>query len=82
MRYRDYLLKLKLFDEYKSKKIVMYFIRDAKKILADILANSKISKGTWRAINLLTKKLPPANTSITSGISPHDLNNHFCSVAR
>ena len=60
----------------------MDMIRDSKKILPDILENSKNSKGTWRAINLLTKKLPPPNTSTTSGISPHDLNNHFCSVAR
>ena len=36
---------------------------------------------TWRAINLLTNKHAPANTSSTSGIFPDDLNNHFCSVA-
>ena len=48
---------------------------------AVILTNSKNSKDTWRAINLLTNKHAPANTSTTSGISPHDLNNHFCSVA-
>ena len=48
---------------------------------ADILANSKNSKDTWRAINLLTNKHAPVNTSTTSGISPDDLNNHFCSVA-
>ena len=45
------------------------------------MANSKNSKDTWRAINLLTNKHPPANTSTTCGISPDDLNNHFCSVA-
>ena len=56
-------------------------IRDSKQILVDILENSKNSKGTWRAINLLTNKHAPANTSSTSGISPDDLNNHFCSVA-
>ena len=59
----------------------MYMARDSKRIFADILANSKNSKGTWRAINLLTNKHPPANTSTTSGISPDDLNNHFCSIA-
>ena len=48
---------------------------------ADILINSKNSKDTWRAINLLTNKHAPANTSTTSGISPDDLNNHFCIVA-
>jgi len=46
-----------------------------------MLTNSKNSKDTWRAINLLTNKHAPANTSTTSGISPNDLNNHFCSVA-
>ena len=45
------------------------------------MTNSKNSKDTWRAINLLTNKHPPANTSTTCGISPDDLNNHFCSVA-
>ena len=45
------------------------------------LTNSKNSKDTWRAINLLTNKHAPDNTSTTSGISPDDLNNHFCSVA-
>ena len=54
--------------------------RDSKRIFADILANSKNSKGTWRAINLLTNKHPPANISTTTGIFPDDLN-HFCSVA-
>ena len=49
---------------------------------AVILANSKNSKDTWRAVSLLTNKHPPANTSTTSGISPDDVNNHFCSVAR
>ena len=48
---------------------------------AEILANSKNSKDTWRAVNLLTNKHPPANTSTTSGIAPDDLNNYFCSVA-
>ena len=52
-----------------------------KHFFADILTNSKNSKDTWRAINLLTNKHAPANTSTTSGISPNDLNNHFCSVA-
>ena len=47
-----------------------------KNLFADILTNS-----TWRAINLLTNKHAPANTSTTSGISPDDLNNHFCSLA-
>ena len=45
------------------------------------MTNSKNSKDTWRAINLLTNKHAPANTSTTSGISPNDLNNHLCSVA-
>ena len=58
----------------------MYMARDSKRIFADILANSKNSKGTWRAINLLTNKHPPANISTTTGIFPDDLN-HFCSVA-
>ena len=52
-------------------------IRDSKQILVDILENSKNSKGTWRAINLLTNKHPPANISTTTGIFPDDLN-HFC----
>ena len=57
-------------------------IRNTKKhFFADILTNSKNSKDTWRAINLLTNKHAPANSSTTSGISPNDLNNHFCSVA-
>ena len=83
MRYRDYLLKLKLFDEYKKQRNkVIYMIRNSKThFFADILTNSKNSKDTWRAINLLTNKHAPANNSTTSGISPNDLNNHFCSVA-
>ena len=56
-----------------------YMKRD---FFSDTLAHSKNSKDTWRAINLLTNKHPPANTSTTSGISPDDVNNHFCSVAR
>ena len=62
-------------------------IRDSKNknkkqtFFADILTKSKNSKATWRAINLLANKHAPANTSTTSGISPDDLNNHFCSVA-
>ena len=55
-----------------------YMKRD---FFSDTLAHSKNSKDTWRAINLLTNKHPPANTSTTSGISPDDVNNHFCSVA-
>ena len=67
----------------KQRNKVIYMIRDSifKIFFADILANSKNSKDTWRAINLLTNKHAPANTSTTSGISPDDLNNHFCSVA-
>ena len=45
------------------------------------MAIGKDSKDTWRAINLLTNKYPPPNTSTTRGISPNNLNNHFCSVA-
>ena len=91
MRYRDYLLKMKLFDEYKKQRNkVIYMIRNSKtkqtknkckQHFADILTNSKNSKDKWLAINLLTNKHAPANTSTTSGISPDDLNNHFCSVA-
>ena len=42
---------------------------------------ARISKDKWRAINLLTNKHSLANTSTTSGISPDDLNNHFCSIS-
>ena len=51
MRYRDYLLKLKLLDEYKKQRNkVIYMIRNSKKhFFADILTNSKNSKDTWRA---------------------------------
>ena len=66
----------------KQRNKVIYVIRNSKKhFFADILTNSKNSKDTWRAINLLTNKHAPANSSTTSGISPNDLNNHFCSVA-
>ena len=50
-------------------------------IISTQLTNSKNSQDTWRAINQLTNKHTPANTRTTSGISPDDLNNHFCSVA-
>ena len=55
--------------------------KNKKTIFADILTNSKNSKDTWRAVNLLTNKHAPAKTGTASGISPDDLNNHFCSVA-
>ena len=56
MRYRDYFLRLNLFDEYKNhRNKVTYMIRDSKeKFFETILTNSKNSKGTRTAINLLT----------------------------
>ena len=89
MRYRDYLLKLKLFDEYKKQNKQQQQQQRKKEshlhdprlknnnFFADIQTNSKNSKDTWRAIDLLINKHAPANTSTTSEISPYDLNKHF-----
>ena len=80
----NYLMNTKKEKEKRRRNKVIYMIRNLKTnkhLFADILTNSKNSKDTWRAINLLTNKHAPANTSTTSGISPDDLNNHFCSVA-
>ena len=48
MRYRDYLLRLNLFDEYKKhRNKVTYMISDSKKKFCEkILTNSKNSKDT------------------------------------
>ena len=77
MRYRDYL-----FDEYKKhRNKVTYMISDSKKKFCEkILTNSKNSKDTRRAINLLTNKNANANAINGSDISPNILNNHFCYV--
>ena len=62
----------------KQKNKVIYMIRNSKKhFFADILTNSKNSKDTWRAINLLTNKHAPANTSTTSGIPQKWLKQPF-----
>ena len=82
MRHRDYLLRLNRFDEYKRhRNKVTYMIRDSKKkFFEKILTNSKDSKGTWKAINLLTNKNSHACPVISENISPDELNNHFCTV--
>ena len=82
MRHRDYLLRLNRFDEYKKQRNkVTYMIRDSKKkIFEKILTNNKYSKGTWKAINLLTNKSSHACPVISENISLEELNNHFCSV--
>ena len=52
-------------------------IRDSKKkFFEKILTNSKDSKGTWKAINLLTNKNSHACPVISENISPDELNNH------
>ena len=57
-------------------------IRDSKKkkIFEKIITNSKDSKGTWKAINLLTNKNSHTCPVISESISPDELNNHFCTV--
>ena len=51
-----------------------------KKFFEKILTNSKNSKDTWRAINLLTNKNSYANAMNGSDIFPDILKNHFCNV--
>ena len=51
-----------------------------KKFFEKILTNSKNSKDTWRAVNLLTNKNSYTNTMNGSDISPDILNNHFFNV--
>ena len=66
MRYRDYLLKLKLFDKYKKQRNkVIYMIRNSKKnnFLADILTSRNTPSllttltGSWSANNPIIKEL-------------------------
>ena len=58
-----------------------YMIRNSKKkFFEKNITNSKNSKNTWTAINLLTNKNSYANAMNGSDISPNILNNHFCNV--
>ena len=79
---QGYLLRLNLFNEYKKhRNKVTYMISDSKKKFCEkILTNSKNSKDTRRAINLLTNKNSYANAMNGSDISPDILNNYFYNV--
>ena len=80
---RNHLKKYGTTGEFKKQRNKVNSLKRKSKrsFLQNILVNSKDSRTTWKAINILTNRCSSRNQQIIRDISPDMLNNHFATIA-
>mgnify|MGYP006277598723 CR=1 FL=1 len=52
-----------------------------KKYFTELISSRKDTKSIWKAINQLSGKQSASYTSSGTGLSPENINKHFCTIA-